>query len=211
MRRRDFIILTGSGVAAAWPLAARAQTSRRLGVLFATSLQSAETFGLLPALSQGLKEHGWIEGQNITIESRFADGAIDALPKLAAELIALRVDAIVTDSTPATRAAMVATQTLPILILSNDPVASGFVASLSRPGGNVTGISLLSAEIAGKRLQSQLVAGLTRVCVLSNFSNPSHAGLIQKTQIAGQSLGLNISVAEMQTTPEKLEARVGEL
>jgi putative tryptophan/tyrosine transport system substrate-binding protein len=132
---------------------------------------------------------------------------MDELPKLAAELVALRVDAIVTDSTPATRAAMGATQTLPIVALSNDPVASGFVASLSRPGGNVTGISLLSAEIAGKRLQllSELVAGLARICVLSNSSNPSHAELINKTRIAGQSLGLDISVVELKT-PEKLEA-----
>ena len=99
---------------------------------------------LLEAIIQGLKEHGWIEGQNFTFEHRFADGKQDALPKLTAELVQLRVDAIVTDGSPAIQAAKNATQAVAIVGLSNDPVGSGFVRSLSRPGGNITGISLFA-------------------------------------------------------------------
>jgi ABC transporter substrate binding protein len=101
------------------------------------SAQTAKALGSLEALIQGLKEHGWIEGQNFTFEYRFADGKQDALPKLAAELVRLGVDAIVTDSSPATQALKNATQTVPIIAISNDPVANGFVSSLSRPGGNI--------------------------------------------------------------------------
>src|SRR5215470_14929018 len=102
MRRREFITLI-AGATAAWPLVARTETSRRVGLLFTTSAQVAK-LGALEAVIQGFKEHGWIEGQNITFEYRFVDGIMDALPKLAAELVRLRVDAIVTDSTPAIRA-----------------------------------------------------------------------------------------------------------
>jgi putative tryptophan/tyrosine transport system substrate-binding protein len=134
MRRREFIALIGVAVAA-WPRVTRAEASRRLGLLFINSTQGAATLGLVEAIIQGLKEHGWIEGQNITFEYRFADGNHDDLPKLAADLVRLRVDAIVADSTPTTQAAKNATQTVPIVGIGNDPVASGFVSSLSRPGG----------------------------------------------------------------------------
>jgi len=143
MRRREFIALI-AGATAPWPLAARAEAARRLGLLFFASAQAAKARGLLEAIIQGLKEHGWIEGQNFTFEHRFADGKQDALPKLTAELVQLRVDAIVTDGSPAIQAAKNATQAVPIVGLSNDPVGSGFVRSLSRPGGNITGISLFA-------------------------------------------------------------------
>ena len=134
MRRREFITLLG-GAAAVWPLTANAEqptaTTHRLGLLFATSEQAAKARGLLEAVTQGLKEYGWVEGQNLTIEYRFADGKTDALPKLAGEVVQLRVDAIVTDSTPATQAAKNATRTVPIVAITNDPVASGFVVSLA--------------------------------------------------------------------------------
>ena len=133
MRRRDFIALLGSS-AVAWPLVAGAEATRRLGLLFTPSAQAAKALGSPEAIVQGLKEHGWIEGQNITFEYRFADGRQDALPKLAAELVRLRVDAIVAEGTPAMQAAKDATQTVPIVGFSNDPLASGFVSSLGRPG-----------------------------------------------------------------------------
>ena len=121
MRRREFITFVGC-VAATWPLAARAQqptaTTHRLGLLFASSKPRA----LAAWVTQGLKEYSWVEGQNITIEYRFADGKADALPKLAVEVVQLRVDAIVTDSTPATQAAKNATRTVPIVAITNDPV-----------------------------------------------------------------------------------------
>ena len=168
MRRREFITLLG-GATVAWPLAARAQqptaTTHRLGMLFATSEQAAKVWGLLEAVTQGLKEYGWVGGQNIAIEYRFADFKADALPKLAVEVVQLRVDAIVTDSTPATQAAKNATRTVPIVAVTNDPVASGFVLSFARPGGNITGVSLQSAELVGRRIQllTELVPGLARV------------------------------------------------
>ena len=152
MRRRDFIVLLGSS-AVAWPLVAGAEATRHVGLLFTTSAQAAKVIGSLEAIVQGLKEHGWIEGQNVTFEYRFGDGKQDALPKLAAELVRLRVDAIVTDTTPAIQAVKNATQTVPIVAICNDPVASGFASSLSRPGGNITGIALLGAALSGKRLQ----------------------------------------------------------
>jgi putative tryptophan/tyrosine transport system substrate-binding protein len=170
MRRRAFIVLFGSAAAAASPLAARAEAIRRVGLLFINSAQGAATLGLVGAIIQELKEYGWIEGQNITFEYRFADGKQNALPNLAAELVRLRVDAIVADSTPATQAAKNATQTVPIVGISNDPMASGFVSSLTRPGGNITGIGLLAADLAGRRLQllSEIVPRLARVAVLLN-------------------------------------------
>jgi putative ABC transport system substrate-binding protein len=205
MRRREFITLAG-GAVAAWPLAARAEASRRVGLLFTRSEQGAKAIGSL-ALVQGLKEHGWIEGQNITFDYRFADGKQDALPKLAAELVRLRVDAIVADGTPAIQAAKDATQTVPIVGMSNDPLASGFVSSLGRPGGNITGIGLLSADLAGKRLQllSEIVVGLARVVLLLNPANPSHLPLLKQTQAAGPSLKIEVHVAEARA-PDLLES-----
>ena len=209
MRRRAFIRLLGG--TAISPLAARAQqptaTTHRLGLLFATSEQAAKARGLLEAVTQGLKEYGWVEGQNIAIEYRFADGKADALPKLAVEVVQLRVEAIVTDSTPATQAAKNATRTVPIVAVAiNDPVASGFVVSFARPGGNITGVSLQSAELAGRRIQmlTELVPGLARVAILSNPANQSHAGLVKQSQAAAQSLAIEVEVAEA-PAPDRLE------
>jgi putative ABC transport system substrate-binding protein len=161
----------------------------------------------LGAIVQGLKEHGWIKGQNITFEYRFADGKQDALSKLAAELVGLRVNAIVAEGTPAIQAAKNATQTVPIVGICNDPVASGFVSSLARPGGNITGISLLSADLAGRRLQllSEMVPGLARVAVLLNPTNPSHFALLKQTQVAALTLKIELHVAEART-PDLLES-----
>jgi putative tryptophan/tyrosine transport system substrate-binding protein len=206
MRRREFITLIGVATAA-WPLTVRAEPSRRVGLLFLVSQQAAATLELVKAIIQGLKEHGWIEGQNITLEYRFANGKQDALPKLAAELVQLRVDAIVTDSTPAMQAAKNATQTLPIVGITNNPVASGFVSSLGRPGGNVTGISLVAADLAGRRLQllSEMVPGLARVAVLLNPANASHLAVLQQTQAAAPSLKIELHVAEARA-PDVLES-----
>ena len=208
--RRQFISALG-GTVFAWPFAVRAQqptSARRVGLLFATSAQAAKARGLLEVVTQGLKEHGWVEGQNITFEYRFADGKDEVLPKLAAELVQLRLDAILTDGTPATQAAKNATRTVPIVMgLSNDPVASGLVASLSRPGGNITGTSLMAPELAGKRLHllTEIVPGLARVAVLSKPSNPSHALLLKQTQTAAQSLNIELHVVEA-GAPDKLDS-----
>jgi putative ABC transport system substrate-binding protein len=207
VRRRDFITLVG-GAAAAWPLAVRAQTSQRLGILMLAGAQSAKANGLLEAFVQGLKGYGWIDGQNVSIEHRFAEGKADALAKLATELVQSQVNAILTDSTPATHAAKNATQTIPIVMGAVlDPVASGFIASLNRPGGNITGMSILAPELPGKRLQllTQVVPGLARVQVLANPTNPGTPLMLTQTQTAAQTLGVFVHVVEA-ATPDSLES-----
>jgi putative ABC transport system substrate-binding protein len=211
MRRRDFITLLGSG-AATWPLAARAQQSastvRRIGILLPESVSTAEARGLLGAFRQGLKERGWIEGQNIAFEYRSADGKEDALPKIAAELVQLRLDAILAEGSAAIQAAKDGTQSIPIVMaLSNDPVARHFVASLNQPGGNVTGLSIQSSELAGKRLQllNEIVPKLARLVVLSNPINPSHALAVQQMRTAAQSFGVEFHVVEA-SAPDKLDS-----
>jgi ABC transporter substrate binding protein len=180
LRRRQFITLLG-GAAAAWPLAARAQQTERvrtIGFLLPGGSRTTVVRAQLEAFRQGLKEYGWIEGQNISIEYRFAEGKEDALAEIAAELVRLHLDVIVAEGTAATRAVKPLTQTIPIVMAtSTDPVGNGLVASVHRPGGNVTGPSLQTAELAGKRLQllTEIVPGLARVAVLSNPVNPSIA------------------------------------
>ena len=199
-------------MAAAWPLAARAQqltpTIRRVGILIPESAPTAEALGLFDAFRQGLKETGWVEGQNIAFEYRSADGKEDVLPKIAAELVQLRLDAILAEGTPAIRAAKDATQSIPIVMaVSNDPVASGFIASLNRPGGNITGLSVQSSELAGKRLQllTEIVPRLARLAVLLNPTNPSHALAIQQMQTAARSFGIELHVVEA-SAPDKLDS-----
>ena len=140
MRRREFIALVGGAVA--WSPAARAQeatsTIRRVGFLLPGVARTTAVRGLLEAFREGLKEYGWIEGQNISIDYRFAEGKEDALPGIAAELVRSRLDVIVAEGTAAIRAAKTVTQTIPIVMAtSSDPVGTGLVASLNRPGGNV--------------------------------------------------------------------------
>jgi putative tryptophan/tyrosine transport system substrate-binding protein len=201
MRRREFITLLGG--AAAWVSPARAQEPRRVIGFLASS--SPDTFpGAVAAFVQGLKDTGFIEGNNINIEWRWAED--NRLPSLAGELVSRGVAVIVAWGTPATHAAQNATRTVPIVAISNDPVASGFVVSLARPGGNITGVSLQSAELVGRRIQllTELVPGLARVAILSNPANQSLAGLVKQSQAAAQSLGIEIEVADA-PAPERLE------
>jgi putative tryptophan/tyrosine transport system substrate-binding protein len=179
---------------------------RVVGLLLKLSAEAFRDGGMLEALTQGMKEYGWVEGQNITFDYRF--GNADVLPKLALELVQLRVDAILADGTPATQAAKDATRTIPIIMAAvNDPVASGFVASFKRPGGNITGLGTLSSEIEGRRLQmlTEIVPGLVRVAILSNPKNPTDALYRKQTQAAAQSLGIDLQIAEA-PTPGKLES-----
>jgi len=148
MRRRQFITLIGG--AAAWPLAARAQTAKvaRIGYLVTGALESPETRINRDAFRQGINELGYVEGRNIVIEYRSADGKIERLPGLATELVGLKVDLIVALATPAGRAAQQATTTIPIVVTAmGDPVRDGLVASLARPGGNITGTTFLGPEL----------------------------------------------------------------
>jgi ABC transporter substrate binding protein len=175
MKRREFITLLG-GAAATWPLAARAQQPGKLptiGYLGAgTPASESQRFA---ALKERLHQLGWIEGRTISIESRWAEGRSDRASEMAGELVRLKVDIIVTSGTPQVIALKQATSVIPIVSPTmGDPVGAGLIASLARPGGNVTGRSLLQPDLGGKRLEVLLeaVPGLRRGAILGNFSNP---------------------------------------
>jgi len=154
------------------------------------------------AFLQGLSELGYVEGKNITIEYRSAEGKYDQLPDLAAELVRLKVDVILTQSTPAAVAAKNATTTIPIVMAGgSDPVATGLVASLARPGGNITGITIMNAETAGRRLAllKETSAKVSRVAILWNSTNPGAAVVFKQTQTAAQDLGLQLQSLDVQS------------
>jgi putative ABC transport system substrate-binding protein len=204
MRRREFIMLAGG--TAAWPLAARAQQPAMpvIGVLDARSPGTTEN--LLHAFRQGLKETGYVEGENVALEYRWADNQIHRLPALAAEL-ARRQVSIIAGSTPAVALAVKqATTTVPIVFLVNeDPVRLGLVASLARPGGNATGINILTSELTAKRLDflRQLVPGGAHVAVLVNPANAtSTESTLRDVTAAARTDGLQINVLNASTSPE---------
>jgi putative ABC transport system substrate-binding protein len=157
------------------------------------------------AFQEGLRELGYVEGQNIVIEYRSADGKDERLPGLAAELVRMKVDVIVTASPPATEAAKRATSTVPIVFaLSADPVAAGLVASLARPGGNITGLATISAEVVGKQLEllKRVAPKVSRVAVLQNPSNPGHALMLPQAEGAARALGVQLQVLKARTPSE---------
>jgi len=159
------------------------------------------------ALLDGLRERGYREGWNLVFERRFSEGNAERFPEFAAELVRLRVDLIIVPTMPAALAAKHATQTIPIIIPSAiDPVGSGLVASLARPGGNVTGLSAISADLVGKRLEllKNVVPGLSRVVVLWNAANPANASVWKETQAAARALGLLLQSQEVRG-PQDLE------
>jgi putative tryptophan/tyrosine transport system substrate-binding protein len=192
MRRRDFITLVGG--AAAWPLAARAQQARmtRIGFLGPTSY-----FGMqerMDALRAGLRDLGYVEGDNLSIDFRWAEGRYDRLPALAAELVRLKVDVIVTATTPATLAAKQATTTIPIVMAATgDAVANGLVDSLNRPGGNITGSSFYSPEISAKRLEliREAAPRATQIGYLRNASYQSPA-ILKSMESAAAALDMKL-------------------
>jgi putative ABC transport system substrate-binding protein len=205
MRRREFITLVGSA-AAAWPLAAHAQQA--LPTIGFLNSQSPETFtDRLRAFRGGLNETGYVEGDNVAIDYRWAENQFDRLPALAAELVSRRVSVIAVSGGLATMfAAKAATTTIPIVfVVAEDPVKTGLVASLARPGGNMTGINLLSLELVAKRLEllRELVPGMSRVAVLVN---PGNAGFTETTlrdvQPAARTMGLEIRVYNASTSGE---------
>jgi putative ABC transport system substrate-binding protein len=204
VRRREFITLL-SGAAAAWPLAARAQQPAMPVIGF---LHGASPEGYAPmvsALRQGLKEAGYVEGHNVAIEYRWAEGHYDRLPALAADLVRRQVAGIITGGTPPAFAAKAATSTIPIVInVGIDPVQSGLVASLSRPGGNVTGLALLTVELAAKRLEllHELLRTATVVAMLVNPTIPLTEPETKGVRDAAHSLGLQLHVLNASTEGE---------
>ena len=152
------------------------------------------------AFRQALRELGWIESQNIAIEYRLAEVNLDRLPQLAAELVRLKVAVIIADSDPAIRAAKQATKTIPVVCLAvGDPVREGFIASLARPGGNITGLASISAELSGKRLEllKEAVPKVSRVAVLWNLANSSNVLEFKETEVAARALGLKVQSLEV--------------
>jgi putative tryptophan/tyrosine transport system substrate-binding protein len=159
---------------------------------------------LLEAFRQGLRELGYVDGQNIAIESRYEDKD-DRLPALAADLVRSKVDVIVTTSGAATRAVQLTTRTIPIVMtLVNDPVGSGLVASLARPGGNVTGLTVMSPDLAGKQLQllKEVVPKVSRVALLRNPDNPAATAMLREAEAAAQALGVRLQTLEARNPPE---------
>jgi putative ABC transport system substrate-binding protein len=195
VKRREFIGLLGGG--AAWPLALHAQQSakvRRLGVLSQDPVRGHLT-PPYQAFQQGLRELGWVEGQNLAIEWRFSDGKADLLSRLATELVDLPVDLIVAIATPPALAAVAATGTIPIVFIQvADPVALGIVSSLARPGANVTGMSNMLTDFGAKRLQllKELLPRATRVAFLWNRSNQASALVFRELELAGSQIGLEL-------------------
>jgi putative ABC transport system substrate-binding protein len=204
MQRRDFVTLLGS-TAITWPLAARAQPPavRVIGFL-GTTLPSLSTTNLA-AFRQGLSETGYVEGQNVTVEYRWAEGRYDRLPVLAADLVGRKVDVIVASTTPGILAAKSATATIPIIFMGgDDPVRGSFVASLAQPGGNVTGISIMSAELDPKRLEllHELVPKATVIALLANPANSRTEPMIRNLQEAARARNLQLLTLKASTESE---------
>jgi putative ABC transport system substrate-binding protein len=196
--RREFIgTLTGALLAA--PLAANAQAPVKVPrVGYLTTVSRTDDWRL-ESLRQGLRELGYVEGQTIAIEYRFADGRPERLPALAAELVGLKVDVIVTAGPPAPQVAKQATRTIPIVFtVVGDPVAEGLVASIARPGGNITGLSSIASEVVGKQVEllKEVVPKVSRVAVLQNPNHPGHPIMLRQLEGAARALGVQLRVVQ---------------
>jgi putative tryptophan/tyrosine transport system substrate-binding protein len=204
--RREFTASLG-GAALAWPLAARAQQTRvwRVGVLILGNAD-AESFG--KELRDGLRGDGYIEGHNIEYSFRSADSNAALAPKLAAELVALKVDVLVALYTPCALAAQQATREIPIVAVSGDPVGLGLVASLAQPGGNITGISLMAPELHGKcvELFHDMLPSARRVAVVGNDADPLSKPLLDQVHLAGRTTGIEIAPVVMVRGQDELDA-----
>jgi putative tryptophan/tyrosine transport system substrate-binding protein len=206
MRRREFLTLLG-GAAVDWPLAVHAQQRERWVIGFLSTLSEAQTVAYIAAFRRGLNEMGFAEGRNIRIEFRWAQGQYDRLPAMAAELARLPVALIAAQAPPAALSAKAATATIPIVfVVGLDPVSAGLVASLNQPGGNATGMTLMSVGLGQKRLEMlrELAPKASVVAMLNNPFNPDTVPEIGPVQTAAQSLGLQLAVFNA-STPEAMD------
>jgi putative tryptophan/tyrosine transport system substrate-binding protein len=204
MKRREFITLLGG--AAAWPLAARAQQPTKVARIgFLGNSTAALEANLVGPFREGLRELGYEEGRNIVIEYRWAEGQYERFPTLIAELIASKVDVIVTAGTPASLAVKNATTTIPLVMVAvGDPVATGLVASLARPGGNITGLTSISVEMEGKRLEllREVVPQISHIAVLWNSASPVQVIEEGEVRAAAQVLGMKMLSLGVHTREE---------
>ena len=205
MRRRKFIALLG-GTAIVWPYVAIAQQTDRMRTI---GVLANEPWSAIDGLRQGLRELGYIEGHNLRLEYRYAEGQTERYPALAAELVALPVDAIVTTGTPAALAAKRATTTIPIVMATGgDPVGTGAVSNLARPGGNITGLSSLTSEVDAKRFEllREVLPTLSRVAVLMNPVNSFNIIAAQHVRSVAETLGVRLDFVKVSTEAEFDEA-----
>jgi putative tryptophan/tyrosine transport system substrate-binding protein len=199
--RIKFFVLALCAMLLALCASASAQQAKkvpRIGYLNATSASAVSDS--VEAFLQGLRELGYIEGKNIVIEYRFAEGKLDQVPRNAAELVRLKVDVIVTGGSTDTEAAKKATTTIPIVMTQdNDPVDSGFIATLARPGGNITGLTNVSSELGGKRLEllKEVVPKLSRVAIFGNAANPGSPQGLKETEDAARAMGIKLQYLEV--------------
>jgi putative ABC transport system substrate-binding protein len=207
MRRREFITLL-SGAAAAWPLPARAQQPAMPVIGYLSALSEAQVAHQLAAFRRGLNEVGFVERQNVVIEFRWADGQYDRLPAMAAELVRRPVDLILAQAPPAALAARTATTTIStVFVVGFDPVAAGLVATFNRPGGNATGMTLMTAPLGQKRLEllRELAPKAAVVAMLANPVSPDAAPEIRDVQATAQAIGLQLKMFNA-STPSELNA-----
>src|SRR6516164_8489109 len=202
MRRREFISLVGSAVAA-WPLAAIAQQPKvwRIGVL----AQVPPTPAMLSAFRDGMRGRGYIEGQNLSIDVRWPQGSFDQDPSVVTELVNSNVDVIVVWGTPTMIAVRRATSTIPIVMTGlGDPIGSGFIASLARPGGNITGLTNIAVDLSAKLMELfvELVPGMKRVGLVRNPNNPFETMALRETEDAVRKLNMQVQVLNAQTSDE---------
>ena len=208
---RNYFSLALCALLLAFSFSAEAQQPKkvpRIGWLGAARTSSSR----IEAFRQGLHELGYAEGKNIVIEYRYAEGKLDRLPAFAADLVRLKVDVIVAGSPQATRSAKQATSTIPIVMaFDDDPVGSGFVASLARPGGNITGLSTLFPEMSGKQLEllKEIVPKLSRVAVLGNATQPGNPQALREINVDADGLGVQIQYLEVRG-PKDIETAFGE-
>jgi putative ABC transport system substrate-binding protein len=202
MKRRQFIALVG-GAAVAGPLAARAQQTqmRRVGALI---LGNADAEAFRKEMREGLSKAGYIEGRNILFDIRSAQGKLDLLPELAAELVAAKVDVLVALYTPCARAAQRGTRDIPIVAIVANPIETGFIASLARPGGNITGVSLMAAEAHGKCVEvfGDMLPSVRKVAVLGNTSDPFMPLFLEKVYLSGKATGIEIVPVTVRSSDE---------
>jgi putative tryptophan/tyrosine transport system substrate-binding protein len=212
LERRQFITLLG-GATVLWPLASVAQQAAKVPLICALVIGNTDPAEFWRLFRQGLRDLGYVEGQNIRFEFRSAEGQADRLPELAAELVRLKVDVIVTWFTPPAQAARQATREIPIVMAdAGDPVGTGLIASLSRPGGNVTGIAAITAELAGKcvELIRDILPSARRVSALINVTDPFSKPFLENIQLGGEVTGTTINPIRI-SKREEFEAAFAEM